>query len=199
MTEVVSIREKLRHLAEARGFRLTYLPFIVKAVSMALREYPLLNSTFDEEKNEIVVKKQINVGIAVDTEQGLVVVVIRDADRKSIMERAQEASALAEKARGGKLSLGEVTGSTFSISNIGAIGGVGGLAIINHPEGAIMALGRITKRPIVDDEDRIRIRHTMMVTVSFDHRIVDGAYVARFMNRVKELLENPYIMLTELR
>jgi len=199
MTEIVSIRERLKPIAEAKGVRLTYLPFIVKAVSMALKEYPLLNSTFNEEKNEIIIKRQVNMGIAVDTEQGLVVVVVRDTDNKSILEIAREASGLAEKARSGKLSLNEVTGSTFSITNIGAIGGLGGLGIINYPEGTVMALGRITKKPVVNEKDEVVIRRMMMTTVSFDHRITDGAYVARFMNRVKELLEKPYTMLLELR
>ncbi len=197
VTEIARIREGLKE--ELTDVKVTFLHFVMKAVAAALREYPLLNASFDEEKNEIIVKHFINLGVAVDAPQGLVVVVIRDADKKSIAELARESARLAEKARSGKLELSDVTGSTFSISNIGAIGGIGGLSIINSPEGAILAIGRAVKRPVVTRNDEITVRQIMMATLSFDHRITDGAYAARFMNKVKEFLENPYLLLAQLR
>ena len=194
LTELLRLHERLKAEAERRGVRLTVLPFFVRAVAQALREYPMLNSEYDEEKNVIVVKKEINIGVAVDTDQGLVVVVVKNADKKGILELAREIGTLAEKARAGKLDIQDVRGSTFTISNIGAVGGLGGLSILNYPEAAIMAVGRARKKPWVVG-DRIEIRDIALVAVSFDHRVVDGAYVARFVNRVKELLERPEALL----
>jgi pyruvate dehydrogenase E2 component (dihydrolipoamide acetyltransferase) len=194
LTELLRLHERLKAEAERRGVRLTVLPFFVRAVAQALREYPMLNSEYDEEKNVIVVKKEINIGVAVDTDQGLVVVVVKNADKKGILELAREIGSLAEKARAGKLDIQDVRGSTFTISNIGAVGGLGGLSILNYPEAAIMAVGRAKKKPWVVG-DRIEIRDIALVAVSFDHRVVDGAYVARFVNRVKELLERPEALL----
>jgi pyruvate dehydrogenase E2 component (dihydrolipoamide acetyltransferase) len=194
LTELLRLHERLKAEAERRGVRLTVLPFFVRAVAQALREYPMLNSEYDEEKNVIVVKKEINIGVAVDADQGLVVVVVKNADKKGILELAREIGTLAEKARAGKLDIQDVRGSTFTISNIGAVGGLGGLSILNYPEAAIMAVGRAKKKPWVVG-DRIEIRDIALVAVSFDHRVVDGAYVARFVNRVKELLERPEALL----
>jgi len=194
LTELLRLHERLKAEAERRGVRLTVLPFFVRAVAQALREYPMLNSEYDDEKNVIVVKKEINIGVAVDTDQGLVVVVVRNADKKGILELAREIGSLAEKARAGKLDIQDVRGSTFTISNIGAVGGLGGLSILNYPEAAIMAVGRARKKPWVVG-DRIEIRDIALVAVSFDHRVVDGAYVARFVNKVKELLERPEALL----
>jgi pyruvate dehydrogenase E2 component (dihydrolipoamide acetyltransferase) len=194
LTELLRLHERLKAEAERRGVRLTVLPFFVRAVAQALREYPMLNSEYDEEKNVIVVKKEINIGVAVDTDQGLVVVVVKNADKKGILELAREIGSLAEKARAGKLDIQDVRGSTFTISNIGAVGGLGGLSILNYPEAAIMAVGRAKKKPWVVG-DRIEIRDIALVAVSFDHRVVDGAYVARFVNRIKELLERPEALL----
>ncbi len=197
MTELIALRDRLRPKAEALGVRLTLTPFIVKAVVAALMDYPYMNATFDEERGEIVVKRYYNIGLAVDTDEGLVVVVIRDADRKNILEIAREAAQLAEKARGGKLELGDVRGSTFTISNIGPIGGIGGIPIVNYPETAIMAVGQARRRPVVIG-DEVAVRSVALITVSFDHRVVDGAYVARFTNRFKELVESPDLLVLRL-
>jgi len=194
LTELLQLRERLKAEAERLGVRLTVLPFLVRAAARSLREYPMLNSEYDEERNVIVVKKEINIGVAVDTEQGLVVVVVKNADKKSLLELAREIGTLAEKARAGKLDVQDVRGSTFTISNIGAVGGLGGLSILNYPEAAILAVGQARKRPWVV-EDRVEIRDIALVAVSFDHRVVDGAYVARFVNRLKELLERPETLL----
>lgn len=194
LTELLRLHERLKAEAERRGVRLTVLPFFVRAAAQALREYPMLNSEYDDEKNVIVVKKEINIGVAVDADQGLVVVVVKNADKKGILELAREIGTLAEKARAGRLDIQDVRGSTFTISNIGAVGGLGGLSILNYPEAAIMAVGRAKKKPWVVG-DRIEVRDIALVAVSFDHRVVDGAYVARFVNKVKELLERPEALL----
>lgn len=193
-TELVKLRDSLRQDAESKGVKLTLLPFVVKAVVKALKEYPLLNASLDEEKGEIVVKKQYNIGVAVDTPQGLVVPVIRNADRKGLYQIAREIADLAEKAREGKLSLEDVTGGTFSITNIGSIGSVWGMAIINYPESAILGIHRIMELPrYVDGE--LKPRKIGYISLSFDHRFIEGAYAARFLLAVKRYLENPAILL----
>ncbi|MEM1611619.1 MAG: dihydrolipoamide acetyltransferase family protein, partial [Sulfolobales archaeon] len=147
VTELVRLRESLKSLAESKGVKLTYLPFIVRAVVKALKEYPLLNSTLDMEKGEIVVKKYYNIGIAVDTEQGLVVPNIKNADKKGLFQIAREIDELAKKAREGKLSLEDIKDGTFTITNVGSIGSTIGFPIINYPESAILGIHRIVKRP----------------------------------------------------
>lgn len=194
ITELMQVRERLKPLAEEKGVRLTVLPFIMKAVVKALKEYPLLNSSLDEEKGEIVVKKTINLGFAVDTPHGLMVPVIKDADSKGLFQLAREVRELASKAREAKLSLDEVRGSTFSISNYGAIGGVLGIPVINPPEAAILGVGRIRREPRIVD-GRVDERSLVYLTLSFDHRILEGGYATRFLVRVKELLENPILLL----
>ncbi|MEB3859959.1 MAG: 2-oxo acid dehydrogenase subunit E2, partial [Desulfurococcales archaeon] len=194
VTELYYVREKLRGLAEAKGVRLTLLPFFVKAAVRALKEFPLLNSRYDRERGEVVLIKEYNIGIAVDTEQGLVVTVLKRADSKGLFAIAREIRELAEKARQGKLSLEEVRGSTFSITNFGAIGGVLGIPVINPPETAILGLARVREEPRYI-EGRLEPRRLVYVTLSFDHRVIEGAYAARFLARVKELLENPIVLL----
>jgi pyruvate dehydrogenase E2 component (dihydrolipoamide acetyltransferase) len=196
MTEVVQLREKAKASAEKRGVKLTYLPFIIKALIPALKRYPYLNATLDDEKSEIVLKKYYNIGMATDTEQGLVVPVIKDAEHKSITQLAAEISALSEKARTGQLALNEIQGSTFTITNVGGIGGVFATPIINYPEVAILGVHKITKRPVVKD-NQIVIRDMTYISLSFDHRVLDGAMAAHFVNAVKEYLEDPKLLLLE--
>lgn len=195
VTELVALRERLK--AKAEGVRLTFTPFFVKAAVAALKKYPLLNSAFDEERGEIVVKKYYNIGVAVDTEEGLTVVVVKNADSKSLLEIAGELQEMAERARAGKLTLDDVRDSTFTITNIGAIGGLWGLPILNYPETAILATGQIRKAPRVVG-DQVAARHVMYIAVSFDHRVVDGGYVARFANYLKELLESPDLLVLNI-
>jgi pyruvate dehydrogenase E2 component (dihydrolipoamide acetyltransferase) len=196
MTEVVQLREKSKASAEKRGVKLTYLPFIVKALIPALKQYPFLNASLDEEKEEIVLKKYYNVGVATDTEQGLVVPVIKAAERKSITQLAQEIVRLSERARSGQLTLDEIQGSTFTVTNVGGIGGVFATPIINYPEVAILGVHKITKRPVVKD-NQIVIRDMTYLSVSFDHRVLDGAMAAEFMNVIKQYLEDPKLLLLE--
>jgi len=196
MTEVVHLREKAKDSAEKRGIRLTYLPFIIKALVLALKKYPYLNSSLDDEKQEIVLKKYYNIGIATDTEQGLLVPVVKAAEHKSITQLAEEISKLSEKARAGQLTLDEIQGSTFTVTNVGGIGGVFATPIINYPEVAILGVHKITKRPIVKD-NQIVIRDMTYLSVSFDHRVLDGAMAAQFMNAIKQYLEDPKLLLLE--
>jgi pyruvate dehydrogenase E2 component (dihydrolipoamide acetyltransferase) len=196
MTEVVQLREKTKTAAEKRGIKLTYMPFIIKALIPALKQFPSLNATLDDEKEEIVLKKYYNIGIATDTEQGLVVPVVKNADHKSIKQLAEEISQLSEKARAGQLSLEEVQGGTFTITNVGGVGGVFATPIINWPEVGILGVHKITKRPVVK-ENQIVIRDMTYLSVSFDHRVLDGVMAARFMNSIKQYLEDPKMLLIE--
>ncbi len=196
MTEVVQMREKAKASAEKRGVKLTYLPFIIKALVPALKKYPYLNASLDDEKGEIVLKKYYNIGIATDTEQGLVVPVIKGAEHKSITQLAEEISRLSERARAGQLTLEEIQGSTFTITNVGGIGGVFATPIINYPEVAILGVHKITKRPVVK-ANQVVIRDMTYLSVSFDHRVLDGATAAQFMNVIKQYLEDPKLLLLE--
>ena len=197
MTELVLLREAFKGSAEKKGVKLTFLPFIIKAVIPALREFPYANSTLDERNGEIVLKKRYNLGIAVDTPNGLMVPVLKDADRKDIFELSAEIEKLASRARSGELGLEEVQGSTFTITNLGSIGGLFATPIVNYPEAAILGTHRISKRPVVRD-GRIEVRDMMYLSLSFDHRVIDGAYGARFMNRIIEIIQDPKKILSEI-
>jgi len=197
MTELVLLREAFKGSAEKRGVHLTYMPFIIKALVPALKEFPYVNSSLDEQGGNIVLKKYYNIGIATDTEQGLVVPVVRDVDRKDIFELAGEIEMLAEKARKAQLTLDEVRGATFTITNVGAIGGLFATPIVNPPEVAILGLHKIAKRPVVRD-GKVEIRDTTYFSLSFDHRVVDGAYAARFTSRVIETIQDTKKLLAEV-
>ncbi len=195
-TELVSLRAKEKELAEKRGTKLTYLPFFIKAVIPGLKQYPYMNSSLDEEKQEIVLKKYYNIGIATATERGLIVPVVKDADKKSVFQLAQEISALAEKARAGTLELSDVQDSTFTITSLGAGGGIMGTPIINYPEVAILGLHKIAKRPAVRD-GQVVVRDMMNLSLSFDHRVVDGSVAADFAQMVIKFIEDPKLLLLE--
>jgi len=197
VTELVLLREALKGSAEKRGVRLTYLPFIIKALVPALKEFPYTNAALDDQGGSIILKKYYNIGIATDTEQGLVVPVVKDVDRKDIFELAGEIEKLSSKARSGQLSLDDVHGSTFTITNVGAIGGLFATPIINIPEVAILGLHKIAKRPVVR-EDKVEIRDTTYLSLSFDHRVFDGAYAARFTTRVIETIQDTKKLLAEV-
>jgi pyruvate dehydrogenase E2 component (dihydrolipoamide acetyltransferase) len=194
MTEIVQVRERSKESVENRGVKLTYLPFIIKALIPALKQYPYLNATLDDVRGEIVVKRYYNIGVATSTEQGLVVPVLKNADHKSITQLAQELSVLGEKARSGRLTLDEIQGGTFTITNVGSIGGLFATPIINYPEVAILGIHKIAKRPIVE-ENEVRIRDMVYLSLSFDHRVLDGAMAAEFMNLIKQYLEDPRLLL----
>ncbi|MCO8266532.1 2-oxo acid dehydrogenase subunit E2, partial [Haloferax sp. AB510] len=196
VTELVELREQLKPVAEERGSRLTYMPFVMKAVIAALKDFPYLNSQLDEENEEIVLRDEYNIGVAAATDAGLLVPVVHDADRKGMLELADEMNEKVEKARNRKISPGEMRGGTFTITNIGGIGGEYATPIINYPEVAILALGAIKDKPRVIDGEVVP-RKVLTLSLSFDHRIVDGAQGARFTNRVKELLEDPKLLVLE--
>ena len=196
MTELVRWRARSKEKAAERGVKLTYLPFFVKAATAALKKYPYVNASLDDAAGEIVLKKDYNVGIATDTEAGLVVPVIHNADRLSIFDLAREISSLAEKARAGKLALVDITGGTFTITNVGSVGGLFTFPVINHPEVAIMGTHSIQERAVVRD-GQIVIRSMIYLSLAFDHRVVDGALAARFLREIADLLANPEMLLME--
>ncbi|KYP81564.1 dihydrolipoamide acetyltransferase family protein [Ferroacidibacillus organovorans] len=197
VTELVQLREELKPLAQERGTKITYLPFIVKALVAAIRRYPALNATLDEDRQELVLKKEYHIGIATDTERGLLVPVVRHADQKNMWIIAQEISELAARGRAGKLGPNEMKGSTISITNIGSAGGLFFTPIINYPEVAILGVGRITEKPVIK-QGQIVPAHVMALSLSFDHRIIDGVLGQQTMNEIKRLLENPRLLLMEV-
>jgi len=197
MTELIQLREQMKPFTEQKGVKLTYLPFIVKASVAALKEMPILNASIDEAKGEIVIKKYYNIGIATATEEGLIVPVVKDADRKSLLEIAMEIERLAKAAREGKVALSDLQGGTFTITSLGALGGLFATPIINYPEVAILGIHEIKRRPVVKD-DQIVIRDIMYVSLSFDHRLVDGDVGARFCKKIISYLENPKLLFLEL-
>ncbi len=196
ITDLDRIRSKEKEVAAQKGIKLTYLPYVIQATLDALRAHPYLNSTLDDEREEILLKKFYNIGIAVDTADGLMVFAIKRADRKSLLELAQEISTLAEKARTRRLELSELRGSTFTITNYGVIGATYGTPIINYPEVGILGIGRIQDRPVVDDGG-IAIHKIMPLSLVFDHRVVDGVEAARFLNVIIDRLEDPQPTLAE--
>jgi pyruvate dehydrogenase E2 component (dihydrolipoamide acetyltransferase) len=197
VTKLVELRNQAKPLAEKKDIKLTYLAFIVKAMVAGLRQFPALNASLDEEKQEIVYKYYYNVGIATDTDNGLIVPVIPDADRKSIWMIADEIRDLATRGREGKLSAEELKGSTMSITNIGSAGGMFFTPVINYPEVAILGTGRITEKPSVR-EGEVVVAPIMALSLSFDHRIIDGATAQNFVNYVKQLLEDPQLLILEV-
>jgi 2-oxoglutarate dehydrogenase complex dihydrolipoamide succinyltransferase (E2) component len=192
-TPMIALREASKSLAESRKVKLTFLPFVIKAVVTALEQFHYFNATIDEEKQEFIVKHYYNIGIATDTPSGLIVPVVKNADKKSIFQIAGDIERLSEDARNGKIQLQDLQGGTFTITNIGTLGGVISTPIINVPEVAILGVHKIQKRPVVVNNE-IVIRDMAFVALTFDHRIVDGADAARFTSRLKNYLENPAIM-----
>jgi len=196
ITFLERVRQNKKSVAAEKGFKLTYLPFIIKAVVSGLKRYPYLNATLDEEKEEILLKKFYNIGIAVDTPEGLMVFNVKKADEKSILDLAQEISLLTEKAFARTIDLADLKGGTFTLTNYGVIGGIYGTPIINFPEVGILGLGKIEDKAVVRSGE-IVIRKILPLSLTFDHRVIYGAEAARFMNTVIEHLEDPDLMLIE--
>ncbi len=196
LSKLVEVKKQLQSYAETRGVKLTYLPFFVKAVSKALKHHPNFNASVDDAKMEIIYKKEIHIGIATATNEGLIVPVIKHADQKTVLEIAQEIEDLSARARERKLKPAELTGSTFTISNTGANGGWYATPIINYPEVAILGVHSIKKRPIVVN-DEIVIGHVMGTSLTFDHRVIDGDPANRFMASVHSYIENPERLILE--
>ncbi len=196
VTELVAHRKKFKPIAAEQEIKLTYLPYVVKALTSALSKYPILNASIDDETDEIVNKHYYNIGIAADTEKGLLVPVVKNADSKSIFAISNEINELAGKAREGKLAPNEMKGASCTISNIGSAGGQWFTPVINYPEAAILGIGRIAEKPVVRDGE-IVVAPVLALSLSFDHRIVDGATAQLALNQIKRLLEDPQLIMME--
>ncbi|MFE4140259.1 dihydrolipoamide acetyltransferase family protein [Peribacillus sp. YIM B13472] len=196
VTLLVAHRKKFKEIAAQKGIKLTFLPYVVKALTSALREFPMLNTSFDDEASEIIHKHYYNIGIAADTDKGLLVPVVKDADRKSTFAISQEINELATKARDGKLAPNEMKGASCSITNIGSAGGQWFTPVINHPEVAILGIGRIAEKAIVRDGEIIAAP-VLALSLSFDHRMIDGATAQHALNHIKKLLNDPELLLME--
>lgn len=190
VTELEKIRVSSKDDYAKKGIKLTSMPFIIKAVAMALRNHPALNATIDMANEQIIYKEYVNIGVAVDTERGLVVPSLRGADSMSIPDIARQLATMAENMRESNFSAADLQGSTFTISNLGAIGGTYSTPIVNTPEVAILLVGRSRKLPVVIG-DEIQVRLMMPLSLSYDHRLVDGATAARFLNDVIDYLKAP--------
>ncbi len=193
VTKLSGLRETKKIEAEKKGVKLTYLPYIVKAVIESLKLHPYLNSELDEENDEIILKKYFNIGVAVGTEDGLLVPVVKIADQKNLFDIAKEIEGLAKSVKERTIDIMDLKGSCFTITNVGSLGGVYATPIINFPEVAILALGRIADKVVVIDS-KMAIRKILPLSLSFDHRIIDGAEAARFVNDLKKYLENPELI-----
>jgi pyruvate dehydrogenase E2 component (dihydrolipoamide acetyltransferase) len=196
MTALVALRARMKGQAEARGLKLSYMPFIMKAVLAALRRFPVFNASLDETTQEIVIKKDVHLGFAAATDNGLMVPVVRHAGSKSVWTLAQEIGAIAERTRQGKATADELSGSSFTISNVGSLGGLFATPIINYPEVAILGVNQIKKRP-VERDGAIVLRDMMYLGLSFDHRVADGAEAVQFLNAIIKYLEDPEALLME--
>ncbi len=193
--KLVVFRNEAKVLAEKQGVKLTYMAFIARAVAIAIKEFPVFNSSFDSEKGEIYLKRSINIGIAVDTPDGLIVPNVKNVDKLSLFDLANEINDKASKAINRTLALPEQQNGTFTITNFGSIGVPYGTPIINYPEVAILGIGKITKKPCCIEGDTIKIGNMLPLSLGVDHRIIDGADAGRFLNRVKELLNSPTLLM----
>jgi pyruvate dehydrogenase E2 component (dihydrolipoamide acetyltransferase) len=196
MTEVVALRAQAKEAAAERGAKLTYLPFVIKALTASLKRFPSLNAHVDDAAKEYVLRKDIHVGIATDTEDGLTVPVVKGADRRSIVDLAAEIQRLTEAARAKKIAVEDLKGSTITITSAGSIGGFLATPILNYPEVAILGVYKISERAVVRD-GQVVVRHMMNLSITLDHRIVDGATSARFLNDLIGRLEKPGLLLLD--
>ena len=196
ITELWNLREKEKKGLQEKGVHLTFMPFFIKAVYHALTDHPMLNASVDEAREEIVVKKYFNIGVAVDTPDGLMVPVIREAVRKTIHELAAELQDLGQKARDRKIKLEEMRGSTFTITNYGHFGGTFATPIINYPDVAILGTGKISEKPWVKD-GQIVIRRILPLSLTFDHRVTDGVEATKFLTRIVNYIEDPALLFIE--
>ena len=198
VTELVALRKSLKAQALDKGVKLTYLPFIMKALALVFREFPTINANMNEEAFSLILRARVNIGIATDTPQGLFVPVVKDVQNKSILELAHEITDLTSRTRESRIQLHELQEGTFTITSVGNIGGRFATPIINHPEVAILGVNQIHDRPMVID-GQIVARKMMYLSPSFDHRVIDGAVAARFVSALKIILEQPQSLLLELR
>ncbi|MBS4177273.1 dihydrolipoamide acetyltransferase family protein [Lederbergia citrea] len=196
VSALVAHRKKFKEVAAEKNIKLTFLPYIVKALVSAMREFPILNTSIDDATDEIIQKHYYNIGIAADTEKGLLVPVVKRADTKSVFAISQEINELGAKARDGKLAPNEMKGASCTISNIGSAGGQWFTPVINHPEVAILGVGRIAEKPVVKNGE-IVAAPVLALSLSFDHRAIDGASAQMALNQIKRLLNDPELLLME--
>lgn len=194
VTQLVALRESLKDFAEKNATKITYLPFVVKALIATIKEYPMFNASIDDAASQIVYKKYFNIGFAADTPNGLVVPVIKNADQKSILEISKEIIDLSKRARDGKLKPDEMKGASITITNIGSVGGTYATPIINHPEVAILGMYKISDKPILKD-GKIDFIKSMNYTVTCDHRLIDGAVAANFLKAFFTKIQNPGVLM----
>lgn len=197
ISELIQVRAKYREKLVDRGVKLTYLPFIVKAVAQALKQHPQLNSQIDARNNRMIFRNYCNIAIAVDAPDGLVVPVIRDADRLTIFQIARQIGELSERARERKLTFDDMKEGSFTVTNFGSIGGIFATPVLNYPQAGILGIGRILKTPIVKD-DEIMVGNILPLSLTVDHRVVDGGETTRFIYRVMEYLSDPISFLMDI-
>lgn len=192
--KLVDLRDKVKEQAAAQNIKLTYMAFIMKAVVLALKKFPTFNASFDHENDRMILKKFYNIGMAVDTKDGLIVPNIKDADKKSILELARELREVADLTIARTVQLAQLQNATFSITNFGAANVAYGTPIIPHPEVGILGVGKISQKPVVVDGE-IKIAHVLPLSLAVDHRVIDGAEAGRFLNYIKALLNDPMMLL----
>ncbi|MDE1548421.1 dihydrolipoyllysine-residue acetyltransferase [Jeotgalibaca caeni] len=190
-------RKKFKDVAAARGTKLTFLPYVVKALTATLREFPILNASIDDATQEIVYKNYFNIGIATDTDAGLFVPNVKDTDSKGMFQIADEINELAAKAHDGKLAANEMRNGSITISNVGSVGGGWFTPVINHPEVAILGIGTIAQQPIVNADGELAVGRVLKLSLSYDHRAIDGATAQKALNNIKRLLADPELLLME--
>ena len=196
-SSLIALRQALQSVAEQRGVHLTYMPLLVKLLLPLLKEFPIFNASMDEERREIIYKRSYHIGVAIAAREGLLVPVRRDADRLTLVSIAGELERLFEGARKRTLLPRELSGSTFTLNNVGSFGGGSGTPIINHPEVAILAVGRLQEKAVVH-QGQIIARPMMPLALSFDHRLIDGAMASAFLARFKALVENPQQLMLDM-
>lgn len=198
VTELVAMRESLKEYAEKHGTKITYLPFVMKALIATTRQFPMFNASIDDAAQEIVYKKYFNIGFAADTPNGLVVPVIKNADQKTLLEISQEILDLSKRARDGKLKPDEMKGATITITNIGSVGGTYATPIINHPEVAIFGMYKISDRLVLKENGQVGTVKVMNFTVTADHRLIDGAVAANFLKLFISKIQKPGMMMMDM-
>lgn len=197
VSEMVKLRDSLREPFARKGAKITYLAFFAKAVAYALKEIPLVNASLDEQAGEIVLHDRYNIGIAVATQSGLIVPVVQDADKRDLLEVTREIERLGNQARDGRTRLEDLRGGTFTITSIGNVGGLFATPIIHHPQVGILGVGKVVRRPVYDEQNQVKPADMIYLSLSFDHRVLDGAVGAAFGNAVIKRLRNPVGLLVE--
>ncbi len=198
VTQLVGFRESMKQATEKSGTKVTYLPFVMKALIATIREFPMLNASIDDAAGEIVYKKYFNLGFAADTPNGLLVPVIKNADQKSILDLSKEIVDLSTRARDGKLKLDEMRNATITITNIGSVGGTYATPIINHPEVVILGMYKISDKLVLEEGGKIGVRKVMNFTITCDHRLIDGAVAARVLKAFINRIQNPGVLMLDM-